>query len=66
VRNAREAIAYATAALAGWARGSSLAAKWDDAASDALEDLVSQAVRCEQQTWCRRRPFSSRSGYTAF
>jgi len=66
VRNAQEAIAYATAALAGWARGSPLAEKWDDAASDALEDLVVQAVRREQQSSRRRRPFSSRSGYTPF
>jgi hypothetical protein len=66
VRNAQEAIAYATAALAGWARGSPLAAKWDDAATDALEDLVVQAVRREQQSSRRRRPFSSRSGYTPF
>ncbi|HVO57954.1 MAG TPA: hypothetical protein VMT51_09695 [Dongiaceae bacterium] len=66
IRNAQEAIAYATAALAGWARGSPLAAKWDDAASDAMEDLVVQAVRREQQTARRRRPFSWRSGYTPF
>lgn len=66
VRNAQEAIAYATAALAGWARGSPLAEKWDDAAGDALEDLVAQAVRREQQSSRRRRPFSSRSGYTLF
>ena len=66
VRNSQEAIAYATAALAGWARGSPLAEKWDDAASDAIEDLVSAAVRREQQTQRRRRPFSSRSGYTPF
>src|SRR5689334_5229702 len=66
VRNSQEAIAYATAALAGWARGSPLAAKWDDAAGDAIEDLVVQAVRREQQTSRRRRPFSSRCGYTPF
>lgn len=66
VRNAQEAIAYSTAALAGWARGSPLAEKWDDAASDAIEDLVSAAARREQQTVRRRRPFSSRSGYTPF
>ncbi|HEY1423871.1 MAG TPA: hypothetical protein VGF20_10490 [Candidatus Acidoferrum sp.] len=66
IRNSQEAIAYATAALAGWARGSPLAEKWDDAAADALEDLLSQAVRREQQTSRRRRPFSSRSGYTPF
>jgi hypothetical protein len=50
VRNALEAIAYATAALAGWARGSRLAEKWDEAASDALEDHVATAVRREQQS----------------
>jgi hypothetical protein len=66
VRNSQEAIAYATAALAGWARGSPLAAKWDEAAADAIEDLVVQAVRREQQSSRRRRPFSSRGGYTPF
>ncbi len=66
IRNAQEAIAYATAALAGWARGSPLAEKWDGAAEDAIEDLVAAAVRREQQTSHRRRPFSSRSGYAAF
>ena len=66
VRNSQEAIAYATAALAGWARGSPLAAKWDEAAADAIEDLVSAAVRREQQSQRRRRPYSSRSGYTPF
>jgi hypothetical protein len=66
VRNAQEAIAYATAALAAWARGSPLAEKWDDAAADAIEDLVSAAVRREQQSARRRRPFSARSGYTPF
>jgi hypothetical protein len=57
VRNAQEAIAYATAALA---------EKWDEAASDALEDLVAAAVRREQQSARRRRPFSARSGCTPF
>jgi hypothetical protein len=66
VRNSQEAIGYATAALAGWARGSPLAEKWDEAASDALEDLVAAAVRREQQSARRRRPFSARSGYTPF
>jgi hypothetical protein len=64
VRNAQEALAYGTAALAGWARGSPLAEKWDDAAGDAIEDLVVAAVRREQQSGRRRRPFSWRSGYT--
>jgi len=66
IRNAQEAIAYGTAALAAWARGSPLAEKWDDAAADAIEDLVAQAVRREQQSSRRRRPFSARSGYTPF
>jgi hypothetical protein len=66
VRNAQEAIAYAAAALAGWARGSPLSEKWDVAAGDALEDLVVAAARRDQQTSHRRRPFSSRSGYTPF
>ena len=63
VRNAQEALAYATAALAGWSRGSPLAEKWDEAASDAIEDLVSAAVRREQQSCRRRRPYSARSGW---
>jgi hypothetical protein len=66
IRNAQEAIAYATAALAGWVRGSPLLKKWDEAASDALENLVIQTVRRERQSSRRRRPFSSRSGYTPF
>ena len=66
VRNAQEALAYATAGLAGWARGSPLAEKWDDAAEDAIEDLVSAAVKREQQSARRRRPYSARSGYTAW
>lgn len=66
VRNAQEAIAYAAAALAAWSRGSPLAAKWDEAGADAIEDLVSAAVRREQNTSRRRRPFSARSGYTPF
>jgi len=63
VRNAQEALAYATAGLAGWARGSPLAEKWDDAAEDAIEDLVSAAVKREQQSARRRRPYSARTGY---
>lgn len=66
VRNAQEALAYATAALGAWARGSPLAEKWDDAATDAIEDLVVAAVRREQQSGRRRRSFSSRTGYVPF
>jgi len=66
VRNAQEALAYAAAALAAWSRGSPLAAKWDEAASDAIEDLIIAAIKREQQSQRRRRPFSSRSGYTPF
>jgi len=66
VRNGQEALAYATAAGAAWARGSPLAEKWDGAAADAIEDLVVAAARREQQSGRRRRPFSARSGYTPF
>jgi hypothetical protein len=66
IRNAQEAIAYATAALAGWARGSPLSERWDEAAADALEDLVAAAVRREQNSQRRRRPYSWRTGYTPF
>jgi len=66
IRNSQEAIAYATAAMAAWARGSPLAEKWDEAAADAIEDVVAAAVRREQQSARRRRPFSARSGYTPF
>jgi hypothetical protein len=66
IRNAQEAIVYATAALAGWARGSTLAENWDEAASDALEDLVVQVVRREQQSSRRRRPLSSRRATPRF
>ena len=63
IRNAQEAIAYFTAALASAARGSVLAERWDDAGADALEDLISRAVLREQQTIRRRRPYSWRAGY---
>lgn len=66
IRNAQEAIAYAAASMAAWARGSPLAEKWDEAAADAIEDLLSAAIRREQQSARRRRPYSSRSGYTPF
>jgi hypothetical protein len=66
VRNSQEAIAYATAALAAWSRGSPLAERWDQAATDAIEDLVVTAIRREQQSSRRRRPYSSRTGYTPF
>jgi hypothetical protein len=64
VRQAQEAIAYCAAAMAGAARGAPLADRWDAAAADALEDLIARAVQREQQTVRRRRPFSSRAGFT--
>jgi hypothetical protein len=63
VRNAQEAVAYLTAAMAAMARGSPLAEKWDQAGSDALEDLIVRATQREQQTVRRRRPYSTRRGY---
>lgn len=66
MRNAQEALAYSGAAMAALARGSPLAQNWEEAAADALEDLISSATRRDQQSVRRRRPFSSRSGYTPF
>jgi hypothetical protein len=63
IRNAQEAIAYFTAALASGARGSPLSERWDDAGSDALEDLISRAVLREQQSVRRRRPYSWRAAF---
>jgi len=63
VRNAQEAIAYFTAALAAAARGAPQAERWDEAGSDALEDLVLRATQREQHTGRRRRPYTWRSGY---
>ena len=61
IRNAQEAIAYSGAAMAALARGSPLAANWEKAAQDALEDLVVTAVRRDQRTGRRRLPFSARN-----
>lgn len=63
IRNAQEAIAYFTAAMASAARGAPLAARWDGAGSDALEDLVARATQREQHTNRRRRPYGWRRGY---
>ena len=64
IRNAQEALAYAAAAMAGAARGAPQAERWDAAASDALDDLLTRAAQREQQTARRRRPFSSRAGFS--
>jgi hypothetical protein len=63
IRNAQEAIAYIGAAMAAMARGSPLADKWDQAGTDALEDLIVRATQREQQSVRRRRPYSWRRGY---
>jgi hypothetical protein len=64
IRNAQEALAYAAAAMAGAARGAPQGERWDAAAGDALEDLITRAIQREQQTGRRRRPFSSRAGFS--
>jgi hypothetical protein len=64
IRNGQEALAYAAAAMAGAARGAPQAERWDVAAADALDDLVVRATQREQQTARRRRPFSSRAGFS--
>lgn len=63
VRNAQEAIAYFTAAMASAARGAPQASRWDDAGADALEDLLVRATQREQYTVRRRRPYTWRQGY---
>jgi hypothetical protein len=64
IRQAQEAIAYCGAAMAGAARGAPQAERWDAAGIDAIEDLVARATQREQQTGRRRRPFSSRAGFS--
>jgi hypothetical protein len=63
IRNAQEAIAYFTAAMAGAARGAPEASRWDAAGADALEDLLVRATQREQHTTRRRRPYTWRQGY---
>lgn len=63
IRDAIEPIAFFTAALAAGARGAPEAWRWDDAGSDALEDLVVRALHREQHSSRRRRPYSRRQGY---
>jgi hypothetical protein len=66
VRNAQEAIAFAGAAMAALARGSPFAERWDAAAQDALEDLISMTVRRDQRGGRRRRPYSGGTGFVPF
>lgn len=66
VRNAQEAIAFAGAAMAALARGSPFAERWDAAAQDALEDLISTTVRRDQRGGRRRRPYSGGAGFVPF
>ncbi|GAC1632860.1 MAG: hypothetical protein NVS9B14_06710 [Candidatus Acidiferrum sp.] len=66
IRKSTNAIAFGAAAVAGGSRGSPLAEKWDAASQDALEDLIARAARQNQRAGTRRRPFSSRSGFSPF
>lgn len=63
IRDAIEAIAYFTAAMAAAARGAPQASRWDDAGNDALEDLLLRARHREQHSVHRRRPYTWRQGY---
>jgi hypothetical protein len=63
IRDAIEPIAYFTAAMAAGARGAPQAWRWDDAGTDALEDLLQRASRREQHSGRRRRPYTWRQGY---
>jgi hypothetical protein len=66
LRDCQEAVAFTTAAIIGASRGSPFAEKWDTAAVDAIEDLILDATRQNQRRPTRRRPFSSRSGFSPF
>jgi hypothetical protein len=60
IRGAQEAIAYAGVGLSGLARGSPLAEKIDQIATDAIEDVIVMNVRAQQNAGVRRRPFNRR------
>lgn len=62
IRHATEPIAYFTAAMAAASRGAGATQLWTRAGDDVLEDLVERAVRQQQRTARRRRPFSARHG----
>jgi hypothetical protein len=61
IRNAQEALAFFSAALASAARGAPQALQWDAAGADALEDLVARATQREQYATRRRRPYRFRA-----
>ena len=62
IRGAQEALAYLTAAMAGFARENPMAQHWDDAGVDAMEDVVQLYTRMQQHSGTRRRPYGWRSG----
>lgn len=66
IRDSVSAIAYAAAGLAAASRGSPAAQQWEPLFSDAMEDLINAATRQLQRRGKRRRPFSSRAGYSSF
>src|SRR5258707_470894 len=62
IRNSQEALAYYTASMAGASRGSPLAGTWETMAEDAKDKLVAAAVRQQQFSPRRRRPYGARRG----
>lgn len=62
LRNVIDAVAYIAAGLAGLSRGSAFVEQMNELAQDALFDMKSIAVRRDQRTARRRRPFGRRSG----
>jgi len=61
IRDAADAIAIGTAAIAAESRGSPLATQLDAAFEDAVEDLISGVTRAMQNRPRRRRPYSWRT-----
>ena len=66
IRGAQDAIAFLACGIIGGSRGNPMAKGWDDAGMDHLEDVINQNARKNQRVGTRRRPFSSRSGWSPF
>jgi hypothetical protein len=62
IRNSQEAMAFYAASQAGASRGSPVAQTWETMAEDAKDKLVAAAVRQQQFSPRRRRPYGARRG----
>lgn len=60
IRGSQNALAHATAALVGFARGSPLADKMEQLFSDSIDDVILENVRRNQNAGVRRKGFRQR------